>query len=76
MTDSINSTDVSSHIDVLIQLGCRAVREARQASLRMGVPNVYSISGRLYHELPSGEIVPILKRPHSPTKPQASPHEE
>lgn len=34
----------------------RAVRKAREDNRRMGVPNVYSINGILYYELPNGEL--------------------
>jgi hypothetical protein len=38
------------------RIGNRAVRAAQEESRRLGVPNVYSINGRLYFELPNGEI--------------------
>lgn len=56
MIDSSHSTDTSGHIDRLIQLGRQAVRAAQQQSREMGVPNVYSFNGRLYYELPNGEL--------------------
>jgi len=40
----------------LQRIGNRAVRAAQEESRRMGVPNVYSINGTLYFELPNGEI--------------------
>jgi len=40
----------------LQRIGNRAVREAQEESRRMGVPNVYSLNGKLYYELPNGEI--------------------
>jgi hypothetical protein len=56
MIDTIDSEDTSDHLDRLIQLGRQAVRDAQQRSRDMGVANVYSIDGRLYYELPSGEL--------------------
>jgi hypothetical protein len=38
------------------RIGNRAVREAQEESRRMGVPNVYSINGIIYYELPNGEL--------------------
>ena len=38
------------------RIGNRAVRAAQEESRRMGVPNVYSLNGKLYYELPNGEI--------------------
>ena len=36
---------------------CKAgVRDAQAESRRLGVPNVYSINGIIYYELPSGEL--------------------
>ena len=38
------------------RIGNRAVRRAQEESRRLGVPNVYSINGILYYELPNGEL--------------------
>ena len=38
------------------RIGQRAVRRAQEESRRLGVPNVYSIDGVLYWELPNGEL--------------------
>lgn len=40
----------------LQRIGNRAVRRAQEESRRLGVPNVYSLNGKLYFELPNGEI--------------------
>jgi len=40
----------------LLRIGNRAVREAQEESRRLGVPNVYSLNGKVYYELPNGEI--------------------
>ncbi len=40
----------------IIRIGRRAVHKAQEESRRRGVPNVYSINGFLYYELPSGEL--------------------
>ncbi len=45
-------------IDEIMRIGSRAVAEAQDESRRMGVPNVYSINGRLYYETPTGELSP------------------
>jgi hypothetical protein len=42
--------------DEIVRIGRRAVRKAQEESRRRGVPNVYSINGILYYELPSGEL--------------------
>ncbi|MCA8993129.1 MAG: hypothetical protein KDA88_14160 [Planctomycetaceae bacterium] len=43
-------------IDELVRLGSIAVNDAQNESRRLGVPNVYSINGRLYYETPTGEL--------------------
>ena len=37
-------------------LGNRAVRAAQRESLERGIANVYSRNGRLYWELPNGDV--------------------
>lgn len=43
-------------IDELVRLGSIAVNDAQDESRRLGVPNVYSINGRLYYETATGEL--------------------
>ena len=38
------------------RIGNRAVRAAQEENRRLGIPNVYSINGILYYELPGGEL--------------------
>lgn len=38
------------------RIGNSAVRRAQEESRRLGVPNVYLRNGRLYFELPNGEL--------------------
>jgi len=45
-----------SKIDELLRIGSSAVAKAQEDSRRKGVPNVYSINGRLYYETPTGEL--------------------
>ena len=42
--------------DEIIRAGNNAVRNAQKENLEMGIPNVYSRNGKLYYELPGGEI--------------------
>jgi hypothetical protein len=39
-----------------IRLGNRAAHAAQEENRRLGIPNVYSINGILYYELPNGEL--------------------
>ncbi|MBW3600803.1 MAG: hypothetical protein KY475_26495 [Planctomycetes bacterium] len=53
--------------DEMVRIGNRAVRRAQEESRRLGVPNVYSINGILYYELPNGELSrtdPYRNSPH------------
>ena len=40
----------------LEQIGNDAVKTAQAENRRLGIPNVYSRNGKLYYELPNGEI--------------------
>jgi len=56
MTESSINYDTLTKLDEIIRIGRRAVSKAQEHSRKLGVPNVYSINGRLYYELPSGEL--------------------
>jgi len=43
-------------IDQIVRIGNVAVAKAQEESRRLGVPNVYSIHGRIYYETPTGEL--------------------
>jgi hypothetical protein len=38
------------------RVGQRAVKLAQEENRRLGIPNVYSINGIIYYELPNGEL--------------------
>jgi hypothetical protein len=40
----------------LVRIGKSAVQKAQEENRRLGIPNVYSINGILYYELPNGEL--------------------
>lgn len=50
--------DIASftRLDRILRIGRQATQKAQEESRLMGVPNVYSIDGKLYYELPSGEL--------------------
>ncbi len=56
MADSEIGLDTYRRADEVIRIGKWAVRRAQEESRRLGVPNVYSINGVLYYELPNGEL--------------------
>ena len=54
-------------IDEFLRIASSAVAKAQNDSRRQGVPNVYSINGRIHFELPSGELTttdPYLDGPN------------
>jgi len=56
-----------SRVDDFLRIASSAVAKAQAESREQGVPNVYSIDGRIYFELPSGELSvadPYTNRPH------------
>ena len=50
------SATTNSKIEDLLRIGSSAISKAQDESRRKGVPNVYSIRGRLYYETPTGEL--------------------
>jgi hypothetical protein len=48
--------DVYEKVQQYIRLGNRAAHEAQEENRRRGIPNVYSINGVLYWELPDGTL--------------------
>lgn len=56
MADSQIGLDTYRRADEIMRIGKQAVRRAQEESRRLGVPNVYSIDGVLYYELPNGEL--------------------
>ena len=51
--------DTYERIDDFLRVATFAVAKAQEDSRQKGVPNVYSINGRIYFELPSGELSTI-----------------
>ncbi len=39
------------------RIGNIAVRKAQEENRRLGIPNVYGRDGKIYYEMPNGEIV-------------------
>ena len=56
MPESHISTETYTTIDQIVRIGNTAVAKAQEESRRLGIPNVYSINGHIYYELPNGEL--------------------
>lgn len=56
MAESQLSNETYATIDQIVRIASLAVAKAQVESRRMGVPNVYSINGRIYYETPTGEL--------------------
>ncbi len=69
--DDILDLETYRRTDELIRECREAVREAQEESRAMGVPNVYSYNGRLYYELPNGELSLTPPDETSPSSPSA-----
>jgi hypothetical protein len=50
--------EVYERVQELTRIGNHAVRAAQEENRRLGIPNVYSINGVLYWELPDGTLSP------------------
>ncbi len=61
MSDStIHSKDLSP---LLTKLGNRGVKKAQEENHRFGIANVYYRNGKIYYQLPNGDIT--TQKPHS-----------
>jgi hypothetical protein len=58
MIRQTTSDEASRRADEVAEIMQVAVKRAQEESRRLGVPNVYSIDGILYYELPNGELSP------------------
>lgn len=56
MSDAKLPLETYEFLSQIMRIGNIAVAKAQEESRRMGVPNVYSINGRIYYETPSGEL--------------------
>lgn len=54
--EQILSAETYARINELVRIGRTAVAKAQEQCRQRGVPNVYSINGRIYYELPNGEL--------------------
>jgi hypothetical protein len=50
------SAETYATVDEIVRVANRAVDRAQEESRRLGVPNVYSMNGRLYYETSTGEL--------------------
>ena len=50
------SAETYATVDEIVRVANRAVARAQEESRQLGVPNVYSINGRLYYETSTGEL--------------------
>lgn len=46
----------SKLFDKITRIGNRAVKKAQAENRRKGIPNVYSINGKIVFELPDGKL--------------------
>lgn len=63
MSKKKQNNDISAE---LTRLGNRGVRKAQKENHRLGIPNVYYKYGKIYYQLPDGEIT--TKKPKKLSK--------
>jgi hypothetical protein len=56
MASTAIPNEVYEKVRELTRIGKNAVRAAQEDNRRLGIPNVYSIHGVLYWELPDGTL--------------------
>ncbi|MEX2318191.1 MAG: hypothetical protein WD669_13620 [Pirellulales bacterium] len=49
-------SETERKLQELVRIGNLAVAATQEENRRLGIPNVYSIDGVLYYELPNGEL--------------------
>ncbi|MCO6043507.1 hypothetical protein NG895_06270 [Aeoliella sp. ICT_H6.2] len=54
--NSTLSAETYAKVDEFMRIARSAVAKAQERCRQRGVPNVYSINGRIYYELPNGEL--------------------
>jgi hypothetical protein len=56
MASSAITAETYEKVRELIRAGNKAARAVQEENRKRGIPNVYSINGLLYYELPNGEL--------------------
>jgi hypothetical protein len=56
MASSAITADIYEKVRELIRAGNKAAHAVQEENRKLGIPNVYSINGILYYELPNGEL--------------------
>ncbi len=52
----LNNIEIYQRAIELKRIGNQAVKKAQDENKKLGIPNVYSQRGKLYYEMPNGEI--------------------
>lgn len=47
---------MSKMTEKLLKIGNRAIKKAQENNRKKGIPNVYSINGKIVFQLPNGDI--------------------
>ena len=69
MAEALQNLAAYQKADEIMRICRSAVRKALAENRRLGIPNVYSLNGQIYYELPNGDYT--RERPQtSPAKNQ------
>jgi len=63
MAEVLRDVETFQKADEFMRVFRSAVRKAQAESRRLGVPNVYSIDGQVYYELPNGDYTRTPPQP-------------
>ena len=55
--EKLDNIEIYQKAVKLTRIFSEAVEEAREENKRMGLPNVFSIDGHIYYEMPDGKII-------------------
>ena len=56
MIMSNNTKNIFELTAEITKIGNRAVKKIQEKNRRLGIPNVYAKQGKIYYQLPDGEI--------------------
>lgn len=55
----LNNIEIYQRAIELKRIGNQAVKKAQDENKKLGIPSVYSSRGKLFYEMPNGEITSI-----------------
>ena len=69
IVDKFDEIEIYQQAAEIRKIGNRAIAKVRKENKKMGIPIVFSKNGKIYYEMPDGEIT--TKSPFTSTEPEA-----